>query len=107
MRSAGSRSLSAGAAVARCGAVKARTQAGNQLRDLVVTAPEQVRELLAGLPRERQVEAAAGFGPGDLPRPAGGARAAMASIARRYRELTAEITRLDAALDELVRQAAP
>ena len=34
--------------VARCGAVKARTQAGNQLRDLIVTAPEKVRQQLAG-----------------------------------------------------------
>jgi transposase len=47
--------------VARCGAVKARTQAGNQLRDLILTAPEQVRQQLARLPRQRQVEAAARF----------------------------------------------
>jgi transposase len=33
--------------VARCGAVKARTQAGNQLRDLIVTAPEALRQRLA------------------------------------------------------------
>ena len=37
--------------VARAGAVKARTQAGNQLRDLILTAPEQVRRRLAGLPK--------------------------------------------------------
>ena len=36
--------------VARCGAVKARTQAGNQLRGLIITAPERVRQQLAGLP---------------------------------------------------------
>ena len=36
--------------VARAGAVKARTQAGNQLRDLILTAPEPLREQLAGLP---------------------------------------------------------
>ncbi len=35
--------------VARRSAVKARTQAGNQLRDLIITAPEQVRDKLAGL----------------------------------------------------------
>src|SRR5262249_53397190 len=35
--------------VARAGAVKARTQAGNQLRDLILTAPEPVRQQLAGL----------------------------------------------------------
>jgi transposase len=93
--------------VARCGAVKARTKAGNQLRDLVVTAPETLRQQLAGLPRERQVETAARFRPGNLAGPAEGAKAAMASIARRYRELTAEIARLDAQLGELVRRTAP
>ena len=34
--------------VARAGAVKARTQAGNQLRDLILTAPEPLRQQLAG-----------------------------------------------------------
>jgi transposase len=58
--------------VARCDAVKARTQAGNQLRDLIVTAPEQVRQQLAGLPRERQVQAAARFRPTAWPAPPGG-----------------------------------
>ena len=33
--------------VARGGAVKARTQAGNQLRVLIVTAPGQLRDKLA------------------------------------------------------------
>jgi transposase len=93
--------------VARCGAVKARTQAGNQLRDLIVTAPEQVRQQLAGLPRQRQVEAAARFRPRDLAGPCEGARAAMASVARRHQALTAEIARLDAALSDLIRHTAP
>jgi transposase len=92
--------------VARAGAVKARTQAGNQLRDLIVTAPERVRRQLAGLPGGRQVETAARFRPGDLACPAEGAKAAMASVARRHRQLAAEIALLDAALDELVRHAA-
>jgi transposase len=93
--------------VARAGAVKARTQAGNQLRDLIVTAPEALRQQLAGLPRERQVETAARFRPGDLADAADGARAAMASVARRHQQLTAEIARLDAALEELITRAAP
>ena len=41
--------------VARAGAVKARTQAGNQLRDLILTAPEPVRQQLAGLSCPRQM----------------------------------------------------
>jgi transposase len=88
--------------VARAGAVKARTQAGNQLRDLILTAPEQVRQQLAGLPSGRQVDMAARFRPRDLAGPAEGAKAAMASVARRHHELAAEIARLDAALEELL-----
>ena len=37
--------------VARQSAVKARTQAANQLRALVVTAPDALRARLRGLPR--------------------------------------------------------
>jgi transposase len=92
---------------ARAGAVKARTQAGNQLRDLIVTAPEQVRQQLAGLSCKRQVDVAARFRPRDLAGPAGGVRAAMASVARRHQALSAEIARLDAALEELLTRAAP
>ena len=93
--------------MARAGAVKARTQAGNQLRDLILTAPETLRRQLAGLPCQRQVDAAARFRPGDLAVPAEGAKTAMASVARRHQQLTAEIARLDAALEELVTHAAP
>ena len=79
----------------------------NQLRDLIVTAPEQVRQQLAGLPREGQVQTAARFRPRGLAGLAEGARAAMASVARRHQALTTEIARLDAALEELVQHAAP
>src|SRR6266550_9371804 len=93
--------------VARAGAVKARTQAGNQLRDLILTAPEPLRQQLAGQPCGRQADAAARFRPGRPACPAEGAKAAMASVARRHQQLTAEITRLDTMLEELVRHAAP
>jgi transposase len=93
--------------VARAGAVKVRTQAGNQLRDLILTAPEPLRQQLAGLPSGRHVEVAARFRPGDPACPAEGTKAAMASLARRCQQLTADITRLDAMLGELVRHAAP
>ncbi len=92
--------------VARRGAVKARTQAANQLRDLIVTAPEALREELAGVPTAQRAEHAARFRPGDLTGP-GGVSAAMAAVARRHQALTAEITELDASLAELVGCAAP
>ena len=93
--------------VARRGAVKARTQAGNQLRDLIVTAPQVLREKLAVLSAADRVKLAARFRPGDLTSPAEAAKAAMATVARRHQALTAEITRLDSALETLVQHAAP
>ena len=93
--------------VARRGAVKARTQAGNQLRDLIVTAPEALREKLAGLPTHERVTLAARFRPGDLTSPAEAAKAAMAAVARRHQALAAEIAQLDTALEALVEHAAP
>jgi transposase len=93
--------------VARAGAVKARTQAGNQLRDLIVTAPEQMRRQLGGLSRPRQVQTAARFRPRDLADPGESAKAALASVARRHQALTAEIARLDAVLGDLTRRPSP
>lgn len=93
--------------VARSGAVKARTQAGNQLRDLVTTAPGPLRAQLQGLSTARRVRVAAAFTCGDAARAVEGTKAAMASVARRWQEADAEITRLDAALAELVTRTAP
>lgn len=54
-----------GAAGGPAGAVKARTQAGNQLRDLILTVPGQGRQQLARLPASRtnRVGEHAGGGP--------------------------------------------
>jgi transposase len=92
--------------VARAGALKARVQAGNQLRDLVTTAPAPLRAQLAGLATPRRVRAAAVFTPADPADPAEGAKAAMASIAARWLDLDAEVTRLEAAIAALVRRVA-
>lgn len=93
--------------VARRGAVKACTQAGNQLRDLIITAPQALREKLASLPGPERVRVAARFRPGDLISPAEAVKAAMAIVARRHQALTAEIAQLDTALQALVHHAAP
>jgi len=93
--------------VARRGALKARTQAANQLRDLIVTAPGPLRERLAPLPTNERVAIAARFRPGELTDPTEAAKAAMAIVARRHQTLTAEIDQLDARLDALVEHAAP
>jgi len=96
-----------GLKVARAGAVKARTQAANQLRDLIVTAPAALREQLQPLKTGARVTTAAAFTPGDLADPAEGMKAAMASVARRWRDADAEITRIDTQLGALLTRAAP
>jgi transposase len=92
--------------VARRGALKARTQAGNQLRDLVLTAPAVLRDQLAGLSGTALAAAAAA-----LPAPAPGAGAgivlALASLAARWLNTDAEAARLDAVMDQLTAGAAP
>jgi transposase len=93
--------------VARRGAIKAATQAGNQLRDLVITAPEPLRATLISLSTNDRVALAARFRPGVLTDPIEATKLAMVSVARRHQELRGEIARLDSALDQLVPAVAP
>jgi transposase len=74
---------------ARRAAVKARTQAANQLKNLVVTAPEGLRGRLRGLTTKALVARAARFRPSDRPaNPQEVTRFALRSVARRYRSLS-------------------
>lgn len=94
--------------VARRSAVKARTQAINQIRGLLVTAPAGLREQFAGIPRAELVRALARLRPGDdLAGPAAATRFALRRLARRHQQLDAEIADLDAETAPLVAQAAP
>jgi transposase len=93
--------------VARRGAVKARTQAANQLKDLIVSAPEALRARLGSLKTEQRVQLAARFRPGHIIDPFEATKAALRSVAVRYQELSAEIARLDAAMDDVVPEAVP
>jgi transposase len=94
--------------VARRSAVKARTQAANQLHALVVTAPDVLRTQLRCLGLAALVETAARFRSPACPRTAeAGTKLALRSIAHRYKALAAEVAALDRQLDQLVRQAAP
>ncbi len=92
----------------RRSAVKAKDQAGNQLRALLVTAPEDLRARFRGLPTKRVAAAAARFRPGGQPSDAEAAtRFAMRSVSRRYLALSEEIFELDGQLERLVAEAAP
>jgi transposase len=93
---------------ARRSAIKARTQAANQLQGLRVTAPEELRRRLRGLTTKELVSVAGRFRLGDGPRDVPTAtRFALRSVARRYEALSEEIAELDAHLDRLVAQAVP
>jgi transposase len=93
--------------VARATAVKARTQAINALKALVVTAPADLREQLRGRSATMLVREAAGLRPGPLEDPTAAAKLALRTLARRHQALSAEITTLDTELDRLTAKAAP
>jgi transposase len=94
--------------VTRRSAVKARTQAINQLRALLISGPAELREQLRGLPTTALVTACARLRPGtDLAHPGRATKAALRRLARRYQQLHAEIGELDAELAVLVTAAAP
>ena len=92
---------------AKDSAVKARTQAANQMKALIVTAPPQLRETLDGLPTVALATRCAGFRPGRLDDPTMAARCTLRSLARRYRQLSKEIQDLQAELARLIWTTAP
>jgi transposase len=65
---------------ARQTAVKARTQAVNALKGLLVTAPDELREQLAGLPTARLVRAAAALEAGTPTTPAAAVMLALRGL---------------------------
>ena len=94
--------------IARRSAVKARAGAANQLKNLLITAPEGLKRELCGLSTARLVVRAARFRPGTNPSDVEAAtKFALRSVARRYRRLSEEISDLDEQLDRLVSEAAP
>jgi transposase len=97
-------------AVARSGALKARTAALQQLDDLLITAPESLR---AELRRGRTLKARSALclqlrpDSDRLHEPLQAAKLALRSLARRIRDLNREILELDTQLEQLVATAAP
>jgi transposase len=93
--------------VARCTAMKARTQAVNAMKALVVTAPEQLRQSLRELSKIELVRTCARCRPGELTGPTAATKAALRSLAVRHEALEVEITLLDGQIESLIAQAAP
>jgi transposase len=94
--------------VTRRSAVKARAQAINQLKNLLITAPEGLRSELRGLSTAKLVAKVSEFRPGTNPSDVEAAtKFAMRSVARRHQRLSEEISELEEQLDRLVAEAAP
>src|SRR3989440_3324074 len=91
----------------RSSAMKARTQAGNQLHALVVTAPTELRESLRGLSTFKLALRSVAFRPGPLACPEAAFKQALKALARRWLDLGREIADFDAALSKVVPAAAP
>ena len=93
--------------VARATAVKARTQAANALRALVVTAPAELRQQLRELSAKRLASTAARLRPGPILTTTAATKLALRLLGQRYQALEAELAAVDAELDRLTAQAAP
>jgi transposase len=93
---------------ARRSAVKARAQATNQLKAMLITAPEGLKSELRALSTAKLVTKASRFRPGTSPSDVEATtKFALRSVARRYQRLSEEISELDEQLDRLVAEAAP
>ncbi len=77
--------------VARRSAMKARTQAANQIHAVVTTAPAELRSDLAGLCTKRLVARCARFHTTPATTPLGAARRTLRLLARRWQSPTDEI----------------
>lgn len=94
--------------VARRGAVKARTQATNQLKALLLTGPAELREKLRPLRTAALIDTCARLRPtGPLTDPEQATKVALRRLARRHQHLSEEILAADADLKALVTATAP
>jgi transposase len=93
--------------VARDTAVKARTSAIISLKQIIVNAPNELRESLAGLADKALIDRCAGFQPGSLDSTTASAKHTLRALARRWLFLNDEIRELDRHLDTLTADTSP
>ncbi len=93
--------------VVRRSAVKARTQAINQLHALVVTAPDQVKHQLGGLASKDRVRVCSAYRPGIGDTTVAYTKRTLRLLARRYQALTSEIDDLNTHIRGLCARANP
>jgi len=94
--------------VAFTSARDSRTRVALQIRDLIVTAPDQLRTVLGPLSTAERVARAARFQmAGDIADPVVGTKLALRTLARRYEALSDEMAEMEATLDQLTARANP
>jgi transposase len=93
----------------RASAVKARTIAFQQLDQLLVSAPAQLRDQIRDLSKMKLIRSCAQWrpNPADAADPLTATRIAVRRLARRYLALSEEIAELDGLLTPLVAELAP
>ena len=92
---------------ARRSAGHGRTKALTQMRALLVSGPDDLREASRGSTVSRLVTTAARLLPADPTTAVGATKLALRELARRVQSLEAECERLDAVLEPLVAATAP
>jgi transposase len=93
--------------IAHRSAHKSRTQALNQLRDLITTAPDALRTELRGLRRRQRLTVCAAFRPSDRDDLTSITKLAMRGLARRIADLDEEISLLEVRRRRITRDVAP
>ncbi|HVY39230.1 MAG TPA: IS110 family transposase [Polyangia bacterium] len=93
--------------VERRSAIRARTQAANQIHAVVATAPEPLRATLRELTVTALVKRAQRFRVAPPTDVMSATRVVLRGLAQRWVQLDAEVVALDRHLDSLVRAAAP
>lgn len=93
--------------VALCSTRAHLTRVSNQIRDLTVTAADQLRCELEPLTAAQRIARCARFRPGDPADPAQAAKLALRTLARQHQALNADLAEPREHLDRLTAQAAP
>lgn len=90
--------------VARRSAVDQRADAQRQIKSLIITAPDELRQRLRGLSVTELITTCAALRPdrADAATPATATKIALRSLARRHQQLSVEVTDLDELLTPLV-----
>lgn len=91
----------------RRSAVKAKTQAANQIKDVILTAPEHIRGELRDSTTRQRVRICAAWRPGPIVDPASAARRSLHDLARRWQALDREIKALETDLHRLLHELVP